>query len=253
MAEAVVAFNRGIIEATADLVCAYKPNSAYYEALGERGHWVLVQTIAAVRELAPTVPVLLDAKRADIGETSAAYATAVFDDLGADAVTVHPYFGGAALAPFLERADRGVIVMGANSHPGAGELQDVLVGPEQEPLYRYLSRVVARDWNRHGNCGLTAGATQPEKIRQIREVAPTLPLLILGIGAQGGDLDSTVGAGMDANGAGMIISTSRAISYASAGEDFREAARAVAESFSARIAVARDTAMAERQADDPRT
>jgi len=240
-ADAIVAFNTAIIDATHDLVCAYKPNSAWYEALGSDGHPALSRTIHYIKDRYPGIPVILDAKRGDIGETNAAYARSVFDDLGADCVTVHPYFGRESLEPILERADKGVIVMGANSNPGAGEFQDLPVGPEGEPLYAYVARQVATHWNALGNCGLTVGATNPGKIARVREVAPDLPLLVLGIGAQGGDLAASVHAGLDSRSEGIIVNASRAVIYASSGPDFQEAARAAAQSFATGILAARES------------
>lgn len=225
---AVVAFNKAIIDATHDLVCAFKPNSAYYEALGAKGHTALAKTIRYIKDTYP----VLDAKRGDIGETNAAYAHAVFDLLGADATTVHPYLGRASLAPFLERGDKGIIVMGANSNPGSGEFQDLSVGPQAEPLYAHVSRQVATTWNALGNCGLTVGSNDPAKIRHIREIVGDMPLLILGVGAQGGDVSAAVRTGVDRRGHGSLVNSSRAILYASPGHDFQDAARVAAQQLS---------------------
>lgn len=214
LGDAVFAFNRTIVDATRDQVCAYKPNAAYYEALGEEGHHALVATVAYIHETSPGIPVLLDAKRADIGETNERYAVAAFDIVGADAITVHPWFGREALAPFLTRADKGIIVMAANSNPGAGEVQDLRVGPRHEPLAVHLARQVAEEWNTLGNCGVTVGATNPQRMAEVRAAVGDMPLLVLGIGAQGGDIDAAMQAGRDSTGAGMIVSTSRAVTYA---------------------------------------
>lgn len=219
----IVAFNRAVIEATADLVCTYKPNAAFYEAHGVAGVEALQRTIALVHELAPGVPVLLDAKRGDMANTSRAYARAMFDAFGADAVTVQPYQGQEALLPFIERADRGVFVLCRTSNPGAAELQDLSV--EGEPLYLHLARRVAGAWNARGNCGLVVGATWPDELRTVRAVAPDLPILVPGIGAQGGDLEASVRAGLDARGQGLLISASRSVLYASTEADFAQAAR----------------------------
>lgn len=226
--ETVVSFNTDVVDATHDPVCAYKPNIAYYEVLGEPGHRALTRTVRYIKDTYPAIPVILDAKRGDIGETSQAYAQAVFDVIGADAVTVHPYLGQLSLAPFLERGDKGIIVMGANSNPGAGEFQDLSVGPRQEPLYRYVSRQVAAGWNRLGNCSLTVGATEPHKIAHVRSIVGDMPLLILGIGAQKGGLAAAVHAGQNSDGQGMIISVSRAILYATNGSDVQDSARSAA-------------------------
>jgi orotidine-5'-phosphate decarboxylase len=203
----LLAFNAAIVEATADLVCAYKPNSAFYEAHGPEGLDAL------------------DAKRGDMANTSRLYAQAVFDTYAADAVTVQPYQGQEALAPFIERADRGVFVLCRTSNPGAAELQDLLIAETREPLYLRVARAVAEHWNVHGNCGLVVGATWPDELRAIRAAAPELPILLPGIGAQGGDLAGSVRAGVDRQGQGLLVSASRGVLYASAGADFAAAAR----------------------------
>lgn len=236
-AERVIEFNRRIVEATADLACAYKPNAAFYEALGEDGFYVLGETIATIRDRAPDAAVILDAKRADIGSTNAGYVTAAFDQLGADAITVHPYLGGEALRPFLERADKLTFVLARTSNPGAGEFQDLVA--DGVPLYRHVARAVAREWNSAGNCGLVVGATYPEEMRAIREDIPaTMPILIPGVGAQGGDVAATVAANVDAGSNAFLIAASRSIIYASAGEDFADAARASAQALDAEIRAA---------------
>jgi orotidine-5'-phosphate decarboxylase len=236
-AERVVEFGREIVAATAGLAAAYKPNAAFYEALGEDGFGALRKTIAAIREGAPDAAVILDAKRADIGSTNAGYVAAAFDELGADAVTVHPYLGGEALAPFLERAEKLVFVLARTSNPGAGELQDLLA--DGVPLYRHVARAVAREWNGAGNCGLVVGATYPEEMRAIREDVPaTMPILIPGVGAQGGDVAAAVEANRAAGSDAFLIAASRSILYASSGEDFAAAARSAAESLNAEIRAA---------------
>jgi orotidine-5'-phosphate decarboxylase len=234
-AERVLEFNRAIVAATAEVAAAYKPNAAFYEALGAEGHRALAGTIAAIRELAPESAVILDAKRADIGSTNAGYVTAAFDELGADAITVHPYLGREALAPFLGRTERLVFVLARTSNPGAGELQDIEDG-EGVPLYRRVARAVARDWNAAGNCGLVVGATYPEEMAAIRaDVPPSMPILIPGIGAQGGDLAATVAANREAGSDAYLIAASRSLIYASDGENFAEAARAAAKALDAEI------------------
>ncbi|HEY7983798.1 MAG TPA: orotidine-5'-phosphate decarboxylase [Ktedonobacterales bacterium] len=222
-AERFVAFNAAIVAATADLVCAYKPNAAFYEAHGSAGVEALVRTIALIHERAPGVPVLLDAKRGDMANTSRLYARAVFDACDADAVTVQPYQGEEALLPFLERAERGVFVLCRTSNPGAGEVQDLEVAGA--PLYLTLARRVAARWNARGNCGLVVGATRPAELGAIRAAAPELPILLPGIGAQGGDLAASVRAGRDARGQGLLVSASRSVLYASSGADYAQAAR----------------------------
>lgn len=226
--ETVLLFNQDIIDATHDLVCAYKPNSAFYEALGEPGWHALRQTIRYIKERYPHIPVILDAKRADIGNTNLGYVSAAFDVLGADAVTVHPYLGREALSPFLERKDKGILVLVKTSNPGSGEFQNLPVGTTQEPLYQVIARHVARDWNIHGNCALVVGATYPAELQQVRAIVGDMPILLPGIGAQGGDVAATVQAGKDSRGWGMIISSSRSVIFASPGEDFAQAARQVA-------------------------
>lgn len=233
-ADRVVEFNRAIVAATADLAAAYKPNSAFYEALGAEGFRALEETAAAVRAEAPGAAVILDAKRADIGSTNAGYVAAAFERLGADAVTVHPYLGGEALAPFLERRDKLVFVLARTSNPGAGEFQDLAA--DGLPLYRHVARAVARDWNGAGNCGLVVGATYPEELRAVREdVPPEMPILIPGAGAQGGDVAAVVVANREADSDAYLINASRSIIYASSGEDFAAAGRAAAQDLDAEI------------------
>jgi orotidine-5'-phosphate decarboxylase len=235
--ERVVEFNRAIVAATADLAAAYKPNSAFYEALGAAGWEALEETVAAIRAEAPGAAAILDAKRADIGSTNAGYVAAAFERLGADAVTVHPYLGGEALAPFLERREKLVFVLAHTSNPGAGELQDLVA--DGLPLYRHVARHVARDWNGAGNCGLVVGATYPEELRAVREdVPPTMPILIPGAGAQGGDVAAVVGANRGAGSDAYLVNASRSIIYASPGEDFAAAARAAAQALDGEIRAA---------------
>ncbi|HEU4907031.1 MAG TPA: orotidine-5'-phosphate decarboxylase [Solirubrobacterales bacterium] len=234
-AEQVIEFNRAIVAATAKVAAAYKPNAAFYEALGADGHRALAGTIAAIRELAPEAAVILDAKRADIGSTNAGYVAAAFDDLGADAITVHPYLGREALAPFLDRAEKLVFVLARTSNRGAGELQDI-EDAEGVPLYRRVARAVARDWNAAGNCGLVVGATDPEEMAAIRADVPTsMPILIPGVGAQGGNLAATVAANREAGSDAYLIAASRSLIYASDGADFAAAAHAAAEALDAEI------------------
>jgi orotidine-5'-phosphate decarboxylase len=233
----VIEFNRRIVEATADLACAYKPNAAFYEALGADGFRALEETIAAIRTAAPGAAVILDAKRADIGSTNAGYVTAAFDLLGADAITVHPYLGGEALSPFLARSEKLVFVLARTSNPGAGELQDLLT--DGVPLYRHVARSVAADWNAAGNCGLVVGATYPDEMRAIREDIPAeMPILVPGVGAQGGDVAAVVAANRAAGSDAFLIAASRSIVYASSGEDFAEAARGAAQALDAEIRAA---------------
>jgi orotidine-5'-phosphate decarboxylase len=229
---ALMAFNMAIVDATADLVCAFKPNAAFYEAHGPAGLRALIGTIAYIHSRYPDIPVIHDVKRGDIGSTSAAYARAAFDVAGADAVTLQPYLGRDALAPFLERAERGCFILCRTSNPGSGELQDLLVSGGSEgvpqPLYQVVARTVAEKWNTRANCALVVGATYPEEVRAVRTIVGAMPILVPGIGAQGGDLAATVEGGLDSRGQGLIISASRSVLYASSGSDFAQAARAEA-------------------------
>lgn len=222
----VADFNRVIIEATSDLVCAYKPNLAFYEAMGDEGRSVLKETL---KNIPDSIPAIADAKRGDIGNTAAAYARAIFDNLGFDAATVNPYLGFDAVEPFLVYDERGVIILCRTSNPGATDFQDLLCqyGNEYRPLYEIVA-LKASQWNTSGNVCLVIGATYPEELGTIRWQHPEIPFLVPGVGAQGGDLAQAVRQGIDANGRGMIINSSRQILYASTGKDFAKAARQVA-------------------------
>ena len=233
--DALFAFNRAIIDATHDLVCAYKPNAAFYEAQGEAGLRALQQTVLYIKQTYPHIPVILDAKRADIGSTNLGYVESAFDLLGVDAITVHPYLGQEALAPFLARKEKGIIILAKTSNAGAGEFQDLPVGEAREPLYQVVARHVATHWNANGNCALVVGAPYPTELKQVRSLVGDMPILIPGIGAQGGDIGATVTAGKDSRGWGMIINASRTIIYASSANDFAQAARKVAEQLKAEI------------------
>lgn len=228
-------FNREIIDATHDLVCAYKPNAAFYEAQGDAGWRALFQTVCYVRETYPHIPVILDAKRGDIGSTNTGYVQSAFEYLGVDAITVHPYLGRDALAPFLARKEKGILVLVKNSNPGSGEFQNLPVGPEQEPLYMVVARHVAQEWNTNGNCAIVVGAPYPDELRRVRSLVGDLPILIPGIGTQGGEVAATVKAGRDSRGQGMIISASRSIIFASKGNNFADAARAATEQLRVEI------------------
>jgi orotidine-5'-phosphate decarboxylase len=232
----IVAFNRAIIEATADLACCYKPNMGFYLPFGAQG----VEALAQIRRDVPShIPVLLDAKMGDIDVTSRGYARAVFETWEFDAVTVNPYLGYDALEPFINYRDRGIFVLAKTSNPGSGLLQDrVLVGDEARTVSQTIARH-ARDWNTHGNIGLVVGATYPQQLAEIRSIAPDLPILVPGVGAQHGDLEAAVRAGLDENGSGILVNASRAISYASSDADFQDAARAAAMSLRDAINAAR--------------
>jgi orotidine-5'-phosphate decarboxylase len=219
-------FNQAIIEATRDLVCCYKLNFAFYEAAGEEGWRALRQTL---RLIAGGIPTIADAKRADIGNTAKAYARAIFDDLGFGAATVNPYLGYDALQPFINAPARGVYVLCRTSNPGAADLQNLPVRLEgrEMPLYQAVAQRVS-SWNKLGNLGLVVGATCPEEIKAIRQAHPALPLLVPGVGAQGGDLELAVRYGLDAQGGGVVINASRQVLYASREADYAQAAREAA-------------------------
>lgn len=226
-------FSKQIVQATRDLVCAYKLNAAFYEALGESGTWALQGTMEFIIDEAPDIPIILDVKRGDIGNTNDSYARMAFDYFCADAITVHPYLGYESLEPFLKRKDKGIFVLCRTSNKGAGEFQDLLVsseGPYAKPLYEIVAQKVATRWNTYGNCGLVVGATYPNELKKVREiVGDNMPILIPGIGAQGGDLEKTLEAGKNSQSGGMIINSSRGIIFASSGDDFAEAARQATE------------------------
>ncbi len=211
--EALLRFNRRIIDATADVAAAYKPQIAFYSALGAEAE--LTASIRYIRERAPHALVILDAKRNDIGNTAAAYAREAFERYAADAVTISPYMGEDSIRPFLERPDRGAILLCRTSNPGAADFQDLLV--DGLPLYRHVAARAAARWNQHGNLMLVVGATYPREMAELRRAHPELSFLVPGIGAQGGDLDATLGAGLDARGAGLLINSSRGVIYAGDG------------------------------------
>ncbi|HEX8034981.1 MAG TPA: orotidine-5'-phosphate decarboxylase [Ktedonobacterales bacterium] len=245
---ALVTFHLAIIDATADLVCAFKPNTAFYEAYGPAGWRALIRIITYIHVRYPGVPVLLDAKRGDIGSTSQAYARMAFDTCAADAITLQPYLGREAISPFLDRADRGMFILCRTSNPGSGEFQGLRLtapdpyGPAQsEPLYLTLARHVAGQWNTNGNCALVVGATYPDELRCVRGIVGDMPILVPGIGAQGGDLEATLHAGLDSQRAGLIISASRSVLYASDGLDFANAARLEAQRLRDEIEHVRNT------------
>jgi len=224
--DGITTFCTRIIDATADLACAFKPQIAYFAALGAEKQ--LEALCRYVRENYPHIPLILDAKRGDIGATATQYAREAFERYGADAVTVNPYMGEDSLDPYLAWKDRGVIILCRTSNPGGSDLQ--FLNTDGEPLYQRVARLVADKWNKNGQCALVVGATFPEELAQVRAIVGDLPLLVPGIGAQGGDIAATVGAGQTANGMGMMISSSRAIIYATPqdGEDWADAARRVA-------------------------
>jgi orotidine-5'-phosphate decarboxylase len=216
-------FNKSIIEATSDLVCAYKPNLAFYEAAGEAGLADLKRTLKCIPA---DIPVIGDAKRGDIGNTSKAYAISLFDIFGFDAATVNPYLGFDSIEPFIQYRDKGVFILCRTSNAGAADFQSLKCSTEQSvrPLYEIVA-AKAQQWNTAGNIGLVVGATYPEELMVIRQQHPEMPFLIPGIGAQGGDVALTIKYGISPGGDKAIINSSRQIIYASKGQDFAEAAR----------------------------
>src|SRR5688572_18800498 len=218
-------FNKAIVDATRDLVCAYKPQFAHYAAHGAENQ--LEHTIDYIKATSPNAIVILDSKRGDIGSTAEQYAHEAFERYDADAVTVNPYLGRDSVEPFLRHADKGVIILCRTSNPGAKDFQDLHVGPGKK-LFQHVAESVARDWNSAGNCMLVVGATYPEELADIRSRVGDLPFLVPGVGAQGGDVAKVMAAGKTAAGTGLVISSSRAILYASAGDDFATAARKAA-------------------------
>jgi orotidine-5'-phosphate decarboxylase len=221
--DAVLRFCKEIVDATADLVCAFKPQIAYFAS--QREESALERLCAYIREHYPDVTLVLDAKRGDIGSTAEHYAREAFGRYGAHAVTVNPYLGTDSALPYFEHGG-GAIALCRTSNPGGDDLQSLDCGGE--PLFVRTARMVVERWSPHGECGLVVGATYPDELGRVREVAPTLPILVPGIGAQGGDPQAAVKSGARADGRGLMISSSRAILYASAGDDFAAAARAVA-------------------------
>ena len=228
----ILDFCRAIVDATADLAIAFKPQIAYFAA--HRAEAALEQLVAHIRRVAPQVPVILDAKRGDIGSTAEQYAVEAFERYGADAVTLSPFMGFDSVEPYLKREGKGAFLLCRTSNPGGDDLQNQrLAGLPGEPLlYEHIARLAQGPWNTNGQLGLVVGATYPAEIARVRALAPTLPLLIPGVGAQGGDAVATVRAGWKAEGgrtvAPIVVNSSRAILYASAGDDFATAARAEA-------------------------
>jgi orotidine-5'-phosphate decarboxylase len=233
-------FNKAIIDATADLVCAYKPQFAHYAAYEAEDQ--LERTIEYIHRSYPGIPVILDSKRGDVGNTAERYAIEAFERYGADAVTVNPYLGGDSLEPFLKHADKGVIILCRTSNPGGRDLQDLEVNGRK--LYQVVADLAAREWNSRGNCLLVVGATYPRELAEVREIVGAMPFLVPGVGAQGGDVAAAVSSGQTADGTGLIISSSRGILYAGCqGEDgarpFSDAARSAAQALRQQINASR--------------
>src|SRR6266480_5310027 len=223
VARAVIYFCQAIIEVTAPYVCAFKPNIAFFEVLGPEGMYVFQKVLQAVPE---HIPIIVDAKRGDLGNTARNYAATVFDIYACDAVTVNPYLGFDSIAPFLAYEEKAVFFLCRTSNPSAHDFQDLLVYEEKgqvRPLYEVIAQRV-QSWNRTGNCGLVVGATYPQELNAIRSICPDMPILIPGVGAQGGDLEASVIAGVDAFGERAIIAVSRSVLYADSGTDYATAA-----------------------------
>jgi orotidine-5'-phosphate decarboxylase len=218
--DAIFNFCRDIIDATAPYVCAFKPQIAHFAAA--HAEEALRMLIMHIGFRYPGIPVILDSKRGDIGSTAQHYASEAFERYAADAVTVNPYLGRDSVQPFLDHSDKGVVILCRTSNPGAGDLQDMVVGGR--PLYQHVAEKIAREWNDNGNCALVVGATWPDQLREVRALVGNVPFLVPGIGAQGGDVEAVVRNAKTADGTGLIVSSSRAILYASNGDDYAEAA-----------------------------
>ena len=221
----VYEFNRSIVDATAEYVCAFKPNLAFYEAMGLPGLRDLEKTVEHIRSAAPTAIILGDAKRGDIGPSAQSYAKAMFQVWGFDALTINAWGGEDTVTPFIEDKSKGVFVWCRGSNPGSADFQDLLITTDNGsmPLYRNIA-LSCQKWNTNGNLGLVAGATVPEQLAEIRTACPTMPLLIPGVGVQGGDLEAAVKQGTDSRGRAALINSSRGVIYASTGVDFADAA-----------------------------
>ena len=223
--DAIFEFCRAIVDATADLVCCFKPQIAYFAA--RRAEDQLEALIEHIHIRHPATPVILDAKRGDIGSTAEQYAIEAFERFQADAVTINPYMGRDSIEPYLAYRDKGIILLCRTSNPGGSDLQFLDVGGEK--LYERVARLVSKEWDVNGQCALVVGATFPSEIARVRTLIGDMPLLVPGIGAQGGDIETTVRAGCTASGLGLIINSSRAILYAGKVEDYANTARSFAE------------------------
>lgn len=223
-------FNKAIILATNDLVCAYKLNIAFYEASGSKGLKSLKKSIDYLKKKHPQIPIIVDAKRGDIDNTNLGYIKLIFDYLNADAVTLHPYLGKESLLPFLSLKDKFFFILCRTSNPGAGEFQDLKV--KGEKLYQYVARRVSQNWNKNQNCGLVTGATYPQELKIIRQIVGQMPLLIPGIGQQGGDLKNSV---RGASGGPFLINSSRGIIFADKTRHFDRRAREETEKLKSNI------------------
>jgi orotidine-5'-phosphate decarboxylase len=237
----VPSFIQEIVDATSDLVCAYKPNLAFFEAMG----WEGMQTLAeAIRSVPKHIPIIADAKRGDIGNTARFYAKAIFNLYRFDAVTVNPYGGRESVQPFLDYPDRGVFVWCRSSGPGAADFQDLELA-DGRPLYESVAQQ-ASEWNANGNIGLVMGATWPEQLDRVRDLCPGMQILVPGVGSQEGDLEAAVQSAMDDDAGGFLINTSRSVLYASKGDDYAKAARKEAQRLRGRINLMREAVQARR-------
>ena len=230
-------FGKAIVDATWDLACAFKLNLAFFEAHGSRGYRAMERIVAAV---GGRVPVIADAKRNDIGNSARFYAKGLFDSVGFDAAVVNPYLGTDAVEPFLEYEDRGILILCRTSNPGSRDFQELMVQESSRvlPFYEVVAERAAA-WDTRGNVGLVAGATFPDQARKIREICPEMPMLLPGVGAQGGELETALSATIDGRGRGVMVNVSRGIIFASEGPDFAESARAAANGYRSRIESAR--------------
>ena len=222
--DAIFEFCKAIIDATHDLVCSYKPQIAYFAGLEAEDQ--LAKTLDYLRGNYPHIPIILDSKRGDIGSTASMYAKEAFERFQTDAVTVNPYMGHDSAQPFLDYADKGVILLCRTSNPGAKDIQDLEI--EGQPIYEKVATMISKSWNTNNNCCIVVGATWPEQMKKLRVICGDMPFLVPGVGAQGGDVEALVKAGQTENGRGLMINSSRAVLYASGGVDFAQAARKVA-------------------------
>lgn len=222
--EPIFEFCKAIVDATHDLVCAYKPQIAYFAGLSAEDQ--LQKTLDYIRSTYPHIPIILDSKRGDIGSTAAMYAQEAFERFKADAVTVNPYMGQDSAQPFLDYADKGTVLLCRTSNAGAGDIQDLEV--DGQPIYEKVATMITQKWNSNNNCCIVVGATWPEQMQRLRAITGDMPFLVPGVGAQGGDVEALVKAGQTKEGKGLIINSSRGVIYAGGDEKFAEAARAIA-------------------------
>lgn len=222
--ESIFEFNKFIVDATADLVCAYKPQIAHYNGRGAEDQ--LQMTIEYIKDNYPEIPVILDSKRGDIGSTADQYAKEAFERYEADAITINPYMGIDTIEPFTRFEEKGTVILCRTSNPGAAAIQNLKVG--EDFLYEVIARKAMEEWNGNDNVLLVVGATNPEELKRIREITGDMTFLVPGLGAQGGDVEATVRNGLNSEGEGIIVNSSRGIIYAGNDENFAEAARAAA-------------------------